>query len=141
MTNTFPESAPQQVLDLAPDTPTIRRARMRVPNVEVALFVKNEWPLHALGGATGTEPRTLKFDRFPEAFQSAAKHIAYLLINEPTPAEYFNQPGGLSVLWPPVGSILQTMSVLQPDQVKNLLDQLQVLLLKAESSISSMEIK
>ena len=112
MTNTFPESAPQQVLDLAPDTPTIRRARMRVPNVEVALFVKNEWPLHALGGATGTEPRTLKFDRFPEAFQSAAKHIAYLLINEPTPAEYFNQPGGLSVLWPPAGSILQTMSVL-----------------------------
>lgn len=93
---------------VSPDVPrlaahdiTIRHERCANPDAHVALYGDSEWSLEALPRTPGAARRVvLRFDRLPSPFQDAAKHLAYLTINEPTPGALLHGASSRSVEWP-----------------------------------------
>lgn len=122
---------------VTPDVPrlaahdiTIRRERCANPNAHVALYGDSEWSLEALPRTPGAARRvTLRFDRLPSPFQDAAKHLAYLTINEPTPQALLKGASSRSVEWPSPQTVRQRVGYthylvrwLASEGVRNVMD-------------------
>lgn len=93
---------------------TIRRERCANPHARVALYGDSEWSLEALPRTPGGTKRTvLRFDRLLAQFVEAAKHLAYLTINEPTPGALLHGASSRSVEWPSPQTVRQRVGYTQ----------------------------
>jgi len=86
-------------------TPTIQPGRVVDAHAPIAPFRDDVWPLAALGRGPSVQPRSLNFEGIPAGFREAAKHFAWLIINEPTPESYLQRGGGKPATWLAPGTI------------------------------------
>jgi hypothetical protein len=68
------------------------------------LYSDRSWPLRSLGHSPSQQPVTVRWHGWP-CLPETFKHMAYLVINEPTPDVLLESAGAGAVEWPSAGSI------------------------------------